>query len=715
MTKFTILLLVLLKFYSILAIEVDGSANGQPLAHPIVVEVHEATKWITHTSPWTGTPEAIRTVTGETPYEQKIARYDEFNPRLANREIIDCVAFCCGDATSSPSITEPESTATELPESYVTINRPWSLSWIPDVPPGSPYWSTSTIPPSGTEPGTVIIYFYLYDDARKRREINFGSTQPYHGRPKLLGSIEKRELCQCDAVCCLGDLSCEVYVTTTQPWTGTYETTYTITPTGSEPGTVIIETPELYVTTTQPWTGTYETTYTITPTGSEPGTVIIETPESYVTTTQPWTGTYETTYTITPTGSEPGTVIIETPESYVTTTQPWTGTYETTYTITPTGSEPGTVIIETPESYVTTTQPWTGTYETTYTVPPSGTEPGAVIIETPELYVTTTQPWTGTYETTYTITPTGSEPGTVIIETPESYVTTTQPWTGTYETTYTVPPSGTEPGTVIIETPELYVTTTQPWTGTYETTYTITPTGSEPGTVIVEIPVSYVNSTQISTSTYDTTDTVLSSGVEPGTIAIETPIVYLNTSVSAFSRPWTKIDTVTQFSSCAVCSKPETITVTPENPIDTVTIIISQPQSTSQSNTPTSFKANSTSAFSRFDEDSIPVFGSYSYEITVNIDVNTEDDTTTNLNADTTIIIGSLSAIRTVAGSSSNYHASNISPTINSQKTASSVVVHSDSSATVYQFSPSNGAPWLSVQISTLLSVVGTLLAAVLL
>ncbi|CCA40100.1 Hypothetical protein PP7435_CHR3-1157 [Komagataella phaffii CBS 7435] len=505
MTKFTILLLVLLKFYSILAIEVDGSANGQPLAHPIVVEVHEATKWITHTSPWTGTPEAIRTVTGETPYEQKIARYDEFNPRLANREIIDCVAFCCGDATSSPSITEPESTATELPESYVTINRPWSLSWIPDVPPGSPYWSTSTIPPSGTEPGTVIIYFYLYDDARKRREINFGSTQPYHGRPKLLGSIEKRELCQCDAVCCLGDLSCEVYVTTTQPWTGTYETTYTITPTGSEPGTVIIE------------------------------------------------------------------------------------------------------------------------------------------------------------------------------------------------------------------TPELYVTTTQPWTGTYETTYTITPTGSEPGTVIVEIPVSYVNSTQISTSTYDTTDTVLSSGVEPGTIAIETPIVYLNTSVSAFSRPWTKIDTVTQFSSCAVCSKPETITVTPENPIDTVTIIISQPQSTSQSNTPTSFKANSTSAFSRFDEDSIPVFGSYSYEITVNIDVNTEDDTTTNLNADTTIIIGSLSAIRTVAGSSSNYHASNISPTINSQKTASSVVVHSDSSATVYQFSPSNGAPWLSVQISTLLSVVGTLLAAVLL
>ncbi|CAY71606.1 Hypothetical protein PAS_chr4_0363 [Komagataella phaffii GS115] len=609
MTKLTILLSVLLQLFSVLA------------------EVPKKTEWSSHTTYWTSTLEALRTVTptgteraviGEAPYEYKLIGNDQFDPGLnAKREIIDCEAVCCGA-----------------------------------VPTSDP--------------------------------------------------LKRRDVCECENVCCPGD-DCETYVTTTQPWTGTYETTYTVPPSGTEPGTVVIETPEI--------TDCEAVCCGAVPTSDPlrrrdvcecenvccPG----DDCETYVTTTQPWTGTYETTYTVPPTGTEPGTVVIETPVTYVTTTQPWTGTYETTYTIPPTGTEPGTVVIETPEitdceavccgavptsdplrrrdvcecenvccpgddceTYVTTTQPWTGTYETTYTVPPTGTEPGTVVIETPVTYVTTTQPWTGTYETTYTVPPTGTEPGTVVIETPVTYVTTTQPWTGTYETTYTVPPTGTEPGTVVIETPVTYVTTTKPWTGTYETTHTVPASGTEPGTVI-----------------------------------IETPIKYLNTSISASTSTWTKINTVTQFISCPVCTIPKTITVTPKISNETVTIIISQPHGTS-SRTTTVVKTDGASV------------SSHSYKTALTTDVKPEEKTSTKLGTVTTVS-GSHSAIDTVTGSLSDYHASSIPHTVKSEEKASSTVTHTISSSTVYQVSPSNGASWLSVRLNTALSIIGTLFAAV--
>ncbi|ANZ75361.1 BA75_02923T1 [Komagataella pastoris] len=718
----------------------------------VVIETPES--YVTTTQPWTGTYETTFTVppSGTEPGTVVIETPEVTDCEavccgpfltsvpLRKREVCDCDNVCCPGATDCetyvtttqpwtgtyettftvpPSGTEPGTVVIETPESYVTTTQPWTGT----------YETTYTVPPSGTEPGTVVIETPEIIDC----EAVCCEVIP------ISVSLRKREECNCDNICCPWDTDCETYVTTTQPWTGTYETTFTVPPSGTEPGTVVIETPESYVTTTQPWTGTYETTFTVPPSGTEPGTVVIETPEiidceavccrpfltsvplrkreecdcdniccpwatdceTYVTTTQPWTGTYETTFTVPPSGTEPGTVVIETPESYVTTTQPWTGTYETTFTVPPSGTEPGTVVIETPESYVTTTQPWTGTYETTYTVPPSGTEPGTVVIETPESYVTTTQPWTGTYETTFTVPPSGTEPGTVVIETPESYVTTTQPWTGTYETTFTVPPSGTEPGTVVIETPESYVTTTQPWTGTYETTYTVPPSGTEPGTVVIETPESYVTTTQPWTGTYETTHTVPPSGTEPGTVIVETPIGYLNTSVSASTRTWTKTDTVTQFISCPVCTIPKTITVTPKLPNETVTVIISQPHSTSSKDTATTVKTQGASV------------SSHSHKTTVKTYVKPEHGTS-KPDTVTTTVVGSHSAKRTSTGSLSGYQASSIPHTVTSQEKASSTVTHTESSTSVYQVSPSNGASWLSVRLNTVLSVIGTLFAAVL-
>ncbi|CAY69943.1 uncharacterized protein PAS_chr3_1145 [Komagataella phaffii GS115] len=473
-----------------------------------------------------------------------------------------------------------------------------------------------------------------------------------------------------------------------------------------------------WTTYTTPWTGTFETTRTITPTGTE-GTVVIETPESYVTTTQPWTGTYETTYTVPPTGTEPGTVIIETPE-IIDCEAVCCGPFLTAFSFRKREECqceniccPGDTNCET---YVTTTQPWTGTYETTYTVPPTGTEPGTVIIETPESYVTTTQPWTGTYETTYTVPPTGTEPGTVIIETPESYVTTTQPWTGTYETTYSVPPSGTEPGTVVIETPESYVTTTQPWTGTYETTYSVPPSGTEPGTVVIETPEASTARTKFTTVTsswtgvFTTTKTLPASGTEPATIVIQTPTGYFNTSSLVSTRTKTNVDTVTRVIPCPICTAPKTITVVPEEPNESVSVIISQPQSSSTDTTlskPDSVRVISQpetasqmdTSLSKTDSavistetagnNIIPLAGSHSYNTIV-----------------TTVTDSPQVAQSTTATSSSNVHL-----TISTQTTTPSLV-YSSSLSTVHQVSPSNGGFRSSITVHPLLSVIGAIFGA---
>ncbi|GMM33554.1 flocculin [Saccharomycopsis crataegensis] len=79
------------------------------------------------------------------------------------------------------------------------------------------------------------------------------------------------------------------------------------------------------LTTTQPWTGTFTSTYTTetTVSGTTVPQVVVETPGSTVTTTQPWTGTFTSTYTTetTVSGTTVPQVIVETPGSTVSTTR----------------------------------------------------------------------------------------------------------------------------------------------------------------------------------------------------------------------------------------------------------------------------------------------------------------------------------------------------------------------------------------------------------
>jgi len=428
----------------------------------------------------------------------------------------------------------------------------------------------TTVPPSGDQPGTVII----------QTQAPFVTIyQPYSGSGTITDPV----------------------------------TVSSIPPNGGQPGTIIIATPgsQPPITTTPPvpsytsvyveYSGTGVITEavavtTIQPEGDQPGTIIFNTPAasitstsaiqaSYITVYQPHTGKDSITSSVTittilPQGDQPGTVIIETP-----------------------GSEPATTATAILEaSYVTVYQPHTGADSitspvTVTTIPPQGDQPGTVIIETPgsqpattataileASYVTVYQPHTGTGTitepiTVTTISPQGGQPGTVIVETPgsgvpvtsmpeivASYVTVYQPHTGVDSITEpiavsTVAPQGTAPGTVYIETPgsgapvtsapvpqERYVTVYQPHTGAGSITApvtitTIQPQGDQPGTVIVETPGSELPATSSPAMIselpfvtvfrpYSGTDqitapvtitTIQPQGLEPGTVIIETP------------------------------------------------------------------------------------------------------------------------------------------------------------------------------------------------
>ncbi|QUC20917.1 uncharacterized protein UV8b_05158 [Ustilaginoidea virens] len=128
------------------------------------------------------------------------------------------------------------------------------------------------------------------------------------------------------------------------------------------------------------------------PSGTVPGTVIIQILPSYVTLTQVLTGsgTAPVTLTVPPSGAVPGSVIVQTPPvttPYVTVYQILSGTNTvvSTFTVPSNGTIPGSIVIQTPPSYITTTVPYPGTITSavTTTVPPTGTTPGTVLVQTP--------------------------------------------------------------------------------------------------------------------------------------------------------------------------------------------------------------------------------------------------------------------------------------------------------------------------------------------
>ncbi|KAI8687235.1 hypothetical protein NCS56_00295800 [Fusarium sp. Ph1] len=564
----------------------------------------------------------------------------------------------------TPGQAPPIMTSDPAPEpSYITVYRPYPGPGQITAPV-----TVTTIEPSGTEPGTVIIetpgqappittsepapepsYVTVYRPYPGPGEITAPVTvttiEPQGDQP---GTVIIETPGQAPPITTSGPAPEPSYITVYRPYPGP----------GDQPGTVIIETPgqappittsepapePSYVTVYRPYPGPGEitapvTVTTIEPQGTEPGTVIIETPgeappittsepapePSYVTVYRPYPGPGQitapaTVTTIEPQGTEPGTVIIETPgqappittaePSYITITRPYSGVNPitgpiTVTTIPPTGTDPGTVIIETlaaqttsefEPSYITIYRPYSGveiitTPTTVTTIPPQGTDPGTVIIETPgqappittsdpePSYITITRPYTGAEPitapiTVTTIPPTGTDPGTVIIETPStetptanapvtvpagdnSYVTVFRAHTGPDRitapvTVTTIAPANGQPGTVIIETPDAtteaapttaapeptYVTIYRPYTGSDTitapvTVTTIAPTNGEPGTVIIETQVpqtqsdSYVTVYRPYTGTASysepiTVTTIAPTNGEPGTVIIET-------------------------------------------------------------------------------------------------------------------------------------------------------------------------------------------------
>ncbi|QPC63673.1 hypothetical protein HYE67_005904 [Fusarium culmorum] len=526
-----------------------------------------------------------------------------------------------GIETGGKVVVPPVTVDPSPGEQYTTIYRPHTGTDVITAPV-----TITTIAPAGGQPGTVIIETPEpeTDGPNPTVTLTPGPNesyvtvfQPHTGTDVITGPV----------------------VITT------------IAPANGQPGTVIIETPvapestsapvpadsatsvpqatPTYVTVYRPHTGPERITApititTINPSGDQPGTVIIETPDqdlppvttsagpaaSYVTVYQPHTGTDRITApvtitTIEPANGQPGTVIIETPgqqallvtstpapASYVTISRLYTGTDQITEPITttvpPQGDQPGRVIVETPgqkaletsasspPSYVTITRPYTGIDQITApivtTVPPEGGQPGTVIYETQAPFVTVFRPYTGTDQitgpvTVSTIAPNGGQPGTIIVETPgagpavtttppaPSYVTVTNLYTGTEmltgpTTVTTVPPQGDQPGTVIVETQGSYVTISTLYTGASTITgpvplTTIPPQDNQPGTVVIGTLGSYVTITTQYTGTDPisgprTVTTIPPQGDQPGTVVVETPQSYITTTVS-----YTGVDQIT--------------------------------------------------------------------------------------------------------------------------------------------------------------------------
>ncbi|KAJ2968035.1 hypothetical protein NQ176_g9375 [Zarea fungicola] len=236
------------------------------------------------------------------------------------------------------SITIPPSNGHPGTVIIQTTTQAGNPGYVTIIEPG-PVATTRTIPPKNGNPGTVII-----DDPNAQGYVTITESGPVATTrtiPPKNGNP--------------GTVIIDVpYVTITS--SGSIAATITVPPTGTNPGTVIIETtagPD------KPWlhnrhelwysayhhhcspdgSGTAATTITVPPTGTNPGTVIIETTAAnptFVTITS--SGAVATTITVPPTGTNPGTIIIETTSRTLTTPASSTSTSSSTSSTTTTSS-----------------------------------------------------------------------------------------------------------------------------------------------------------------------------------------------------------------------------------------------------------------------------------------------------------------------------------------------------------------------------------------
>ena len=349
------------------------------------------------------------------------------------------------------------------------------------------------------------------------------------------------------------------------------------------------------VTTTVPWTGTFTSTATNSPSSSGTVLVTVYEPDPRVTTTVYGPGTAESTTTINPDDGVSGTVsvIVSEPYKTTTTTSYWTDSTFSTTTIFPASGD----ITETVEIFApgqtTITTPWTGADYSTTTLPLESGGVTTVEVFSPDPRVTTTRygSVSGTY--TETLYPSGPS-GTISVIVSEPYITTTLTsyWTGSYEYTTTEPVASSDITVTVIDvvptmTPETHshsqTTTTSIWTGT--STYTTTETAASSDgidTVIIVVPTTscsfstvslssvkpaslptfslgfYWNSStttnipDVTTSSGETKSTVLTTTTIPVT-TVETSTVPCEESTSTNTIPGTAV--VTSTVPCDECAQ----------------------------------------------------------------------------------------------------------------------------------------------------------------
>ncbi|KAI7278489.1 hypothetical protein KC345_g5945 [Hortaea werneckii] len=230
------------------------------------------------------------------------------------------------------------------------------------------------------------------------------------------------------------------YTTTTDYVTTSYtsDSVSTVPPTGSTQGTVITKVFVGYVTTTNYGTGAQRGTSfsTVPPSGSQSGTVIASVDPGYSTTTNYVTTSFssDSVSTVPPTGSTQGTVITKVYVGYVTTTNYGTGAQATTVfsTVAPSGSQSGTVIASIDPGFTTSTTCVAGNTpgnSTRTAVSPTGSTQGSVIVSSTPGYTTITTQYRVSrssqtaIQTSTSATPSSCQSGTVVVSYPVPFQT----------------------------------------------------------------------------------------------------------------------------------------------------------------------------------------------------------------------------------------------------------------------------------------------------
>ncbi|UZP36730.1 hypothetical protein NXS19_004546 [Fusarium pseudograminearum] len=517
------------------SITTPGSTSSNPNA--ITITPTDSNNDVTIIEPNTKFPDAVENVT-------QIIPPSNGNPGTQ-------IIYTPIDAATSTEATPGASKTGE----YVTISATVTIPGDPSTLTGvksnlgtdtlttGAEINTIIIPPSGTEPGTIVVQTSVYLDQTLAEHGNVTITRPASSGVTKAMTTYAPPAVSTDSGTFIVEIP-DYNVTITRAGGASVTvpfTTYVSPASEGNPGTVIIETPIGSLDASElPAGETNVTVYTvgsviapvtkyIPPASSgQAGTVMIQTPgdstdskggAGNVTVYTEFSGTAtRTTFIPASVTGEPGTVLIQTPgipgtlrNTTVYSSIP--GTVSSTIYIPPASSDQaGTVVIGTPTAQEDTTSfsqfnitvttatstPVTSQY-TTYFPPESAGSPGTIVIYTPNYNVTITKEAPASVtslRSSYLPPDTLGDPGTIILETPnnEYNVTVTRAGpasvTGTI-TTYLPPGSSGDPGTILIETPGTNVTATRtasvPITGT-RTLYEPPASSGDPGTVVIEVP-----------------------------------------------------------------------------------------------------------------------------------------------------------------------------------------------------------------------------------